>query len=208
MRHNPDHAVDDAEEVRRLIRENPWAILVSPGDDRLVASHYPIMLDEWATPELTVLTHAGRPDEKLHGLGEHEVLLIVQGRHGYVSPSWYAPGASPAPTWNYSVAHCYGIPEILDEQENLDVLARLVEHFERYVETPMLLDRERGRQLARGTVGIRLPITRFICKEKLSLDKDPVSRRQVIEQLQAPGPYSHPELAADMERAQARQAES
>jgi transcriptional regulator len=207
MRFNPHHASDDADEVKELIRENPWGILVSFHGGELVASHYPVILDESA-PELTVLTHVGRPDEKLHGLGQHELLLIVQGRHGYISPSWYAPGATRAPTWNYTVAHCYGVPELLGEDENLDVLAQLVEHFERHVEKPMLLDKEWGRQLAKGTVGIRLPITRFVAKRKLSLDKDPVTQRLVVEALRAPGPYSYPELADEMVRAQEEKADA
>ncbi|MFZ0089326.1 MAG: FMN-binding negative transcriptional regulator [Solirubrobacteraceae bacterium] len=200
MRHNPQYASDDPEVVRHLIRENPWATLVSTNDGELVASHYPIMLDEDAD-DLAILTHVGRPDERVHGFGDREVLLIVQGRHGYVSPSWYAPGATRVPTWNFTAAHCYGVPELLDADENLRVLGRLVEHFERNVDEPMWLDPEWGAQLAKGTVGLRLAITRFVCKVKLSQDKDPVSRRQVIAALRAPGPYAHPELAAEMERA-------
>ncbi len=200
MRPNPLHASEDPEVVRQLIKENPWCTLVSSNDGRLVASHYPVLVDDDA-PGLTLVTHVGRPDERVHGLGEGEIMVIVQGRHGYVSPSWYAPGATRAPTWNFSAAHCYGVPELLDEQENLRVLTRLVEHFERHVESPMLLDPEWAAPVARGTVGIRVPITRFICKVKMSQDKDPVTQRQVIEALEAPGPYSNPDLAADMRRA-------
>ena len=46
MRHNPLHATEDPEIVRRLIRDNPWAILVSNNNGELVASHYPVLLDE------------------------------------------------------------------------------------------------------------------------------------------------------------------
>jgi transcriptional regulator len=197
MRPNPKHASDDLETVRRLIRENPWCTLVSGTPGGLVASHYPVLLDEEGE-QLAVVTHVGKPDDELHDFGAREVLLIVQGRHGYISPSWYAPEASQAPTWNFSTVHCYGVPAILDAEDNLRVLTRLVEHFERHVEHPMLLDHEFGRRVSRGTVGLRLPISRFVCKVKLSQDKDMVSRRQVIEQLRAPGPYSHPELADDM----------
>ena len=144
MRHNPHHFVDDPGIVRRLIRENPWGILVSGHHCRLVASHYPVLLDE-DCDELAVFTHVGRPDDELHDFGEHEIMLIVQGIHGYISASWYAPGATRAPTWNFAVAHCYGIPQVLDEDTNLRTLARLVEHFERHVEEPMLLDLEWGR---------------------------------------------------------------
>jgi transcriptional regulator len=199
MRPNPIHASDDPEVVRQLIRENPWCTLVSNNGGELVASHYPVLLDE-ASPELAMLTHVGRPDEKVHGLGQREIMVIVQGRHGYISPSWYTPGSTPAPTWNFSVAHCYGVPEILDPDENMRVLTRLVAHFERHVEQPLFLDPEQGAQLAKGTVGLRIPITRFECKIKLSHDKSPENQHRVIAALREPGPYHHPGLADEMER--------
>jgi transcriptional regulator len=200
MRHNPAHAVADPAVVAELVRANPWATLVSEGAEGIVASHYPVLLDEEAEG-LTLVTHLGRPDEVVHDLeGGGEMLVIVQGTHGYVSPSWYAPEATRAPTWNFTVAHLYGTPEVLAEEENLAVLTRLVAHFEQAVEEPLYLDREWARPVARGTVGLRIPVARFVCKRKLSQDKDPVSRRQVIAALREPGPYRHPELAAEMER--------
>ena len=206
MRHTPHYLLEDRDEVRRLVRENPWATIVSHVPDQgIVASHYPFLLDEEASTgdEIVLLSHVGRPDEQLHRLGDSEVLVIVQGPHGYVSPSWYAPGASQAPTWNFSVAHCYGVPEVLDEEANLHTLARIVEHFERHVEQPMLLDLQWGAPVAKGTVGLRLPITRFQCKVKLSEDKDPETQRRVIEALRRPGPYRNLPLADDMVRARA-----
>jgi transcriptional regulator len=198
VRHNPAYACTDPGVVRRLIEENPWATLVSENGG-LVASHYPVLLDEDAE-ELAIVTHLGKPDDELHGIGEGELLVIVQGEHGYVSPSWYAPGATRAPTWNFSVAHLYGTPEVLGEEENLRTLTRLVERFEREVAEPMLLEREWATPFARGTVGIRLRVDRFVCKRKLSQDKDPVSRRNVIERLREPGSYHHPTLADEVER--------
>jgi transcriptional regulator len=199
MRHNPAHATTDPEAIRDLVRENPWATIVSSNDDELVASHYPVLLDEEADG-LAVLTHVGRPDDEVHGFGETEVLVIVQGLHGYVSPSWYGPEAIRAPTWNFSVAHLHGVPQVLGEEENLATLTRLVERFERQVESPLYLDQEWGRWIAKGTVGLRIPVDRFVCKRKLSQDKDDLSRRQVIAALREPGPYNHPELADEMER--------
>ncbi len=199
MRENPLFATDDVELVRRLIRENPWATLVSNGATGLVASHYPILLDEESS-ELAVVSHVGKPDQELHGLGQSEALLIVQGRHGYISPSWYAPEQAPIPTWNFTVAHCYGTPQILDPEANLRVLTRLTEHFERHVPRPALLDPELGARMSRGTVGYRMEVERFVCKVKLSQNKDPITQRQVIEALREAGPYQHVELADEMER--------
>ncbi|AWB93085.1 FMN-binding negative transcriptional regulator [Aeromicrobium chenweiae] len=202
MRHNPEYATDDERVVRRLIAENPWGMIVSHHDGDLVASHYPMLLDEDAE-QLTILTHVGRPDEQIHGLGESEVLLVFQGPHGYVSPSWYAPGSSRIPTWNFSTVHCHGTPQVLSDEENLAVLTRLTAHFEQRVEEPMWLDQESGAQVAKGTVGLRIPIDRFTTKVKMSQDKDPVSVQSVIDHLRAPGPYHQPYLADDMERARA-----
>jgi transcriptional regulator len=199
MRHNPSHAFTDPDLVRDLIRENPWATIVSSAGGELVASHYPVLLDE-DSADLALLTHVGRPDEELHGFGEAEVMVIVQGRHGYVSPSWYGPEGTKAPTWNFSVAHLYGVPEVLGPEENLATLTRLVERFESLVEQPLYLDQEWGAEIAKGTVGLRIPVERFVCKRKLSQDKDDVSRRQAIARLREPGPYMHPELAEEMER--------
>ena len=199
MRHNPLHAVDDEAEVRRLLERNPWTTLVSEVDGVPVASHYPVLLEPGDA--LSVVTHVGRPDEKLHRLGTRPVLLIVAGPHGYVSPSWYAPGQTTAPTWNFAVAHLYGTPQLLEPDENVAVLTRLVAHFEQHVPDPMWLQPEAAARMAPGTVGLRIPIDRFVCKIKMSQDKDEVSQRQVLAQLREPGPYQQVALAEEMARA-------
>ncbi len=200
MRTNPNYAVTDPRVVRALIAENPWTTIVSGAGGELVASHYPVLLDD-ESDGLAVLTHVGRPDEELHRFGASEVLLIFAGSHGYISPSWYTDEPNPVPTWNFSVAHCYGIPQVLDPQENLRVLTRMVDHFERRVKDPVALDQVIGARVASGTVGLRVPITRFVCKVKMSQEEDPESQRRVLDALRRPGPYSNPDLAQDMERA-------
>lgn len=80
MRHTPHFVMTDPEEVKRLIRENPWATFVSPTAGGLIASHYPALLDEDAREGITILSHFGRPDDVAHELGQHEVLVIIQDR--------------------------------------------------------------------------------------------------------------------------------
>jgi transcriptional regulator len=204
MRHNRLHAETDVEVVRTLIAENPWMTIVSETDSGLVASHYPALVDN-ESEDLAIVTHVGRPDETLHDFGEREVLVIFQGPHGYISPSWYTDVPAPVPTWNFSVAHCYGTPQVLGPEENLRVLTRLVAHFEERVSSPVYLDEEIGARISKGTVGLRIAISRFICKVKMSHDKDPQSREQVLAELRGDGPYASAALADDMERALARQ---
>lgn len=198
MRPNPLFASDDPELVRGLVREHPWATLVTSTASGLLASHYPVLLDEEAEG-LVLLTHLGRPDDEVLEIGEGEILVVVQGHHGYISPSWYSPEERKVPTWNFTVAHLHGTPQVLDEEENLAVLTRLVEHFERHVPEPSHLEREYAVPIARGTVGLRIPIDRFELKRKLGQNKDEETRRSVIEALREDGPYRHLELAEEME---------
>jgi transcriptional regulator len=199
MRPNPLFASEDPDLVRELVREHPWATLVTTNRAGLVASHYPVMLDEEA-PDLTLLTHLGRPDDEVLEIDRGEVLVIVQGHHGYISPSWYSESERLVPTWNFTVAHLHGTPQILDEDENLEVLTRLVAHFERHLDEPFQLDREEATPIAKGTVGLRIPIDRFEIKRKLSQNKDEKTRRKAIAALREEGPYRHPALAEEMER--------
>jgi transcriptional regulator len=171
MRYTPRYLMTDTEEVKRLIRSNPWATFVSATSGGLVASHYPVLLDEAGT-DITVLSHFGRPDDELHELGQHQMLVIIQGPHDYVSPSWYTPGEL-VPTWNHLTAHLYGTPVILDEEENYAVLCRLTEHFERHQPDGrnLLDDEPTTRRVAKGTTGLRLRVERFEARAKLSQSK-------------------------------------
>ena len=200
MRQTPGYITTDDEEVKRLIRENPWATYVSSTSNGLVASHYPTLLDEQAAG-ITILSHFGRPDETLHELGEREMLVIVQGPHGYVSPGWYAPGDF-IPTWNHVTAHLYGVPEILSEEENLEVLSHLTDHFEGAMPHPHSLaeDPEKARRTALGTVGLRMRVTRFDARLKLSQNKAPQVRETIIDGLRGHGAYAQPALAEEMDR--------
>ncbi|MCH8569874.1 FMN-binding negative transcriptional regulator [Nesterenkonia sp. AY15] len=212
MRHNPDYALEDLEAIKDLITAHPWCTFVAHTPAGLVASHYPVILEEQADDDggLVLLSHVGRPDEAKLGLGgaggtePSELLAIIQGPHGYISPSWY--GSRPnVPTWNFAAAHLYGVPEVLSETENLAVLHRLVEHFERPLPDPHLLDAteensEYAQRIVRGTVGFRLRVTRIEAKEKMSQDKSMESVRNIIDELRGTGPYADPALADRMSR--------
>lgn len=209
MRPNPDYAVEDATHIRALIRDNPWATIVTHVPGRgLVASHYPVLLED-DERSLSIVSHVGRPDEGLHELGRHETMVVVYGPQGYVSPGWYE--MSPAvPTWNFAVAHLYGTPEILSDEENLHVLEKLVEHFERELPEPFLMNRtlenaDYAARIVHGTVGFRLRVERFEAKEKMSQDKPREVVERIIAALRASGPYENHALAARMTQVHAAQ---
>ena len=201
MRQNPSFTLTDPEELKRLVRENPWATFVSSTSNGLVASHYPVILDE-TREEISLLTHVGRPDEQLHELGRHELLIIVQGPHGYISSSWY--DEDPAvPTWNFISAHFSGVPEVLTPEENLGVLERLVDHFERELPEPRqmrgtLRDSEYADRISVGTVGLRLTPTKVVAKQKMSQNRPDHIVDSIMTELGGSGPYASEALLREM----------
>jgi len=196
MRHTPRYLMTDSDEVKRLIRAHPWATFVSGTSRGLIASHYPVLLDE-AAENIVILSHFGRPDDELHELGHHEMLVIIQGPHDYVSPSWYAPG-EVIPTWNHVTAHLYGTPTILDDEENYAVLSRLTDHFEQHMPHGRSLaeDEASTRRVAKGTVGLRMHVDRFDARAKLSQNKPDDVRATITAHLAE----HNPALADEMRR--------
>ncbi|KQV07792.1 FMN-binding negative transcriptional regulator [Leifsonia sp. Root112D2] len=207
MRQNPSFALGDTDEIKRLIRENPWATIVSQTALGPVASHYPVLLDE-SREDISIVSHLGKPDDLIHEFGSHELLVIIQGPHGYISPGWY--DANPAvPTWNFVVAHLSGVPEILSDEENWNVLGRLVDHFEDRMPQPRRMagtpDNEAyAQRLLSGTVGWRLTPTRTVAKSKLSQNRPVETVDRIIDGLEGDGAYASPALAAEMRRVHER----
>lgn len=212
MRENPDYALTDVAQVRALIQANPWATMASATADGVVISHYPFILEEpgpdssgpdsSSTDEIVLVSHVGRPDERLHGLGTTELAVVFYGPTGYISPSWYGLDRA-VPTWNFATVHAYGVPEILSDAENLAVLERLVDHFEDELPNPyrMRITAENAayaERIVHGTVGFRLRITRFEAKDKMSQDKPAEVVDRITAALDAPGPYRNPGLADRM----------
>lgn len=201
MRDNPDYELASEAAARELIRAHPWATMVSSTPDGPVASHYPFLLDE-TSDGMVLLSHVGRPDERLHRLGEGRLLVVFYGPSGYLSPSWY--GISPAvPTWNYATVHASGVPELLSDEDNLAVLERLVDRFEDPLPEPYRMRRdelnvEYAERIVHGTVGFRMRVDQWVGKDKMSQDKPAEVVERIIGELEGEGLYANPPLARRM----------
>ena len=201
MRRTPHYYLTDVDEVKRLIRENPWMTFVSATSNGIVASHYATLLEETDDDTISIVSHFGRPDEVAHELGQHEVMVIVQGPHGYISPGWYRDDEF-IPTWNHVTAHLYGTPEILSADDNFRILHTRTDHFERPMPEPRSLhiDEPYAERVAKGTVGLRIRVSRFDARAKLSQNKPDDVRDRIIAELDGDGVYAHPGLAREMRR--------
>lgn len=170
-----------------LIEANGFGTLVSlrAGASAPFATHIPFLLDRTRGPNGTLTGHLARANPHCELLGA-EALVIFQGPHAYVSPSWYQ--AVPAvPTWNYLAVHAYGTPKIIDDPVKLRAtLARLAEVHEAGRSTAWQIESlpsDFVDDMVRGIIAFEIPITRLEGKWKLSQNRSAADREGVIEGL-------------------------
>src|SRR5258706_13567554 len=78
----------------------------------------------------TLYGHMARANPHGRLFGDGEILVIFNGPHGYVSPTWYSDRTINVPTWNYVAVHAYGTPEALPAADSALHLSRLVAKYE------------------------------------------------------------------------------
>src|SRR3981189_1385300 len=139
-----------------------------------VATHLPFLLDAGRGPYGTLMAHMARANLQWKTFnGEQEALVIFQGPHAYISPSWYEVELS-VPTWNYAAVHAYGILEIIEDNAVLyDLLKALIQTHEARFERPwdFQLPDDYLQKMMRGIVGFEIQITRLEGKFKMSQNR-------------------------------------
>ncbi|BAW26434.1 MULTISPECIES: FMN-binding negative transcriptional regulator [Pseudomonas] len=182
------------------------AVLVSQGDQGLLATHLPVLVDITEGEFGTVYAHLARANRQWQDLAQgSEALLVFPGADAYVSPSYYpskADNPKVVPTWNYLAVHAYGPAEVIHEAEPLlAIVSRLTDRHEHGRSEPWKVtdapaDYIEG--MLRAIVGIRLPIARLQGARKLSQNRSAQDIAGVRDGLAASPDQLDNQLAAHM----------
>ncbi len=178
---------DDINTLHTFMQEYSFATLITQHEGVPFATHLPFILDAQRRSSGTLLAHMARANPQWHDfVSEQEVLVIFQGPHAYVSPSWYEVELS-VPTWNYAVVHAYGIPRLIEDGEELyQLLKTLIETHEAQFKNPwpFQLPDDYLQKMIHGIVGFEIEITRLEGKFKMSQNRTESERENVIASLQ------------------------
>jgi len=190
----PAHfAEHDQARIEALIRENAFGILVSVADGLARASHIPFLYDPGRG---VLLGHLARANPQWETLASaQDVMVIFQGPHAYVSPTWYTrPGV---PTWNYAVVHVHGRATTFDDPERLrNLVEGLSGVYEAGSAAPW--SGEYNSRMLEMIVGFEIAITDLQAKFKLSQNRPEEDRQAVAAALQASSDPGDRRLAALM----------
>lgn len=179
-------AETDLPVLHQFMRDYNFATLITQQDGDLIASHLPFMLDSQRGEFGTLAAHLARANPQWKQLVEgQEALVIFQGPHAYISPSWYETHPS-VPTWNYAVVHAYGVPRFIEDEGVLyGMLDSLVRNHESHRDPSweMHLPEDYLDKMMKSIVGFEITITRLEGKYKLSQNRSEVDQEQVITNL-------------------------
>ncbi|AKO11955.1 FMN-binding negative transcriptional regulator [Xanthomonas oryzae pv. oryzicola] len=154
-----------------LFARDALVALIRQGEDGQPAiSHLPVLYQRDGQ-DVVIEGHWARPNPQARTAGN--AVIVLQGPHAYVSPTWYLDkdAAARVPTWNDAVAHLHGrCSQVRDEDALGALIGRMSAHFEQRVGRGWLLEMERGRhpKQLRGLVGFRLVPSRIELTFELS----------------------------------------
>lgn len=176
---------EDRQTLLAFLKQNNFAALVTFDGEKPVATHTPVEVMESANG-WTIYGHLSRANGQKKTFGEQEALLIFQGPHTYISPSWYAKVS--VPTWDYMIVHVYGKVSEVEGEELYSVLSRLVQHHES--NTDYLLEelpQEMVQKEMKGVFGFAVEVTRIDAGYKLSQNKTEAEREKIAGELEKRG---------------------
>jgi transcriptional regulator len=189
--YRPIHFAEDRVEVlHALMRERPFATLVTQGKAGPEADHLPLHL----TPDGRLQGHVARANPIWRDAADTDVLAIFHGPQAYVTPSWYETKrehGKAVPTWNYVVVHARGRLRAIDDAVWLRrQLDDLVERHEGPLPEPWHIGDappDYIEKMLAAIVGIEIVITDLSGKWKVSQNQPGVNRAGVVAGLRGQG---------------------
>lgn len=172
-----------------------FATLVTVGASGVNATHLPFLLDARDDSPGLLTTHLAQKNPQLEDLrAGAEALVIFQGPHAFITPSWYVK-QSTFPTWNYIAIHARGMPRVVEERTAVHaVLQRTVAQYDTplreafggnwdYDAMPFDFVAPRLDMIA----VVEIPVRALEGKYKLNQDRSEDDRRGVIAALERLG---------------------
>jgi transcriptional regulator len=184
-----DYKNDNIDEIKNFIQQNSFGILVVNAGEKITATHIPLELYKNEAGEDVLWGHISKANPQWKNFeNTNEVLAIFSGPHTYISSSWY--DHENVPTWNYVAAHVYGTIHIMNDEQVLNALKRLVNKYEKASEKPVDVERMTPGYVEkemRGLVGFEIKITKIEAAYKLSQNRDKKNHDTIINELEKKG---------------------
>lgn len=176
---------EDRTKIIEFLGENEFATLVTYDGEKPTASHLLMEVVEH-DDNVFVNGHMSKANPQWKTFESNaEVLVIFQGAHTYISPTWY--NHVNVPTWNYQAVHVYGKPRIVeDHEETYLLLKNLIDRHEAGSHYKLgTLPQDFVEKEMKGIVAFQIEAARVEANYKLSQNRDDESYRSIVSHLEA-----------------------
>jgi transcriptional regulator len=175
--------------AKAVMQRYSFATLVTAESGAPVGTHLPILHRPTEGSLGKLAGHVAKANLQWKSFTEsHQVLVLFQGPHAYVSPAWYKVQPS-VPTWNYVSVHATGIARpVGDENVTRRILEDLVATYDQAWKMSTLTD-DYIQGMMRQIVAFEIELTSIEGKFKLNQNRsreDRVAVRQELEKSDDP----------------------
>ncbi|KQT10785.1 FMN-binding negative transcriptional regulator [Ramlibacter sp. Leaf400] len=166
----PQFNAKDPALAATLIREHPFASLISCDEEGLpYVTHLLLHLEERGEG-LVLLGHCAKPNPHWRYLAARpKAVATFLGPHAYLSPKVY-PDLQRVPSWNYVAVHCTVQARLIEEPQAKDALLKKLigDHEPPYEEQWRGMPQDFAQKLLAGIVAFELQVVDLQCKIKLN----------------------------------------
>jgi transcriptional regulator len=172
-----DFQNEDPKQIHAFLQQHYFGLLLSNSPD-LLYTPLPFLFD-WQDNQLTAFCHVARNNPQLKQLDGQQVQIVIMGPHAFVAADCYGE-AQAVSTWNYSLVELKGKAFTLDNQHTLALARRQESHSA----PDMQQSADYQQRLVNGICGLRIEVSSWCGKMKLSQNKSTAQRQKVGDYLQ------------------------
>ena len=178
---------NDIARLEGLIRDYPFATLITCSDSGIDANHLPVLLTE-VRGKKVLQSHIAKANPLWNEVADKaEVLVIINGPNCYISPNHYPTKKETGravPTWNYVVVHVKGVMSYRHDKDWLmSMMDRLTHQHESAQDTPWSINdapQNYIHKMLSAIVGLEIEITSMTAQWKLSQNQPEKNKLGVI----------------------------
>ncbi|HTN21825.1 MAG TPA: FMN-binding negative transcriptional regulator [Pelobium sp.] len=174
------NAMNDRDEIVNFMKRFSFATIVSTDGTTPLATHLPFIVD-YKNDKLLLTSHFAKANDHWKYMEHQNVLVIFSEPHAYISTAHYDKELN-VPTWNYLSVHVYGTVELIsDYQRNISLLEKTIENYEpsfalKWNEFP----EDYKIKMVKGIVGFEMTVNDIQAKKKLSQNRTPTEKANII----------------------------
>lgn len=175
-----------------------FATLTTVADGKPVANHLPFVVEQ-VNNKIILTSHLAKANEQGGHLTGQPLLVIFTEPHAYISTRHYEKELN-VPTWNYIAVHAYGTGSLIESDAGkLAVLEKMIRVYEtEYLEKWQGMPDEFKLKMLKGITAFSIEVTDLQGKSKLSQNRTPQERENIISELSKSESDAENQLAAYM----------